>query len=68
MARVGWPLHCSSTIMPKITETGRDQIRLRILLFSGKGGVGKTSLAAATGLQLARLGLPDAGDERRPRP
>jgi arsenite-transporting ATPase len=25
-------------------------------LFSGKGGVGKTSLAAATGLQLARLG------------
>jgi arsenite-transporting ATPase len=29
---------------------------VRILLFSGKGGVGKTSLAAATGLQLARLG------------
>jgi arsenite-transporting ATPase len=29
---------------------------LRILLFSGKGGVGKTSLAAATGLQLSRLG------------
>ena len=29
---------------------------MRILLFSGKGGVGKTSLAAATGLQLARLG------------
>ena len=28
----------------------------RILLFSGKGGVGKTSLAAATGVQLARLG------------
>ena len=28
---------------------------MRILLFSGKGGVGKTSLAAATGLQLARL-------------
>jgi arsenite-transporting ATPase len=29
---------------------------MRILLFSGKGGVGKTSLAAATGIQLARLG------------
>lgn len=29
---------------------------MRILLFSGKGGVGKTSLAAASGLQLARLG------------
>jgi arsenite-transporting ATPase len=29
---------------------------VRILLFSGKGGVGKTSLAAATGVRLARLG------------
>ena len=29
---------------------------MRILLFSGKGGVGKTSLAAATGIQLARIG------------
>jgi arsenite-transporting ATPase len=29
---------------------------VRILLFSGKGGVGKTSLAAATGLRLAALG------------
>jgi arsenite-transporting ATPase len=29
---------------------------MRILLFSGKGGVGKTSLAAATGLQLAKFG------------
>jgi len=29
---------------------------MRILLFSGKGGVGKTSVAAATGLRLARLG------------
>jgi arsenite-transporting ATPase len=28
---------------------------MRILLFSGKGGVGKTSLAAATGLRLAEL-------------
>ena len=31
---------------------------MRILLFSGKGGVGKTSIAAATGLQLSRLGHP----------
>src|SRR5712692_6606315 len=29
---------------------------MRILLLSGKGGVGKTSLAAATGLELSRLG------------
>ncbi len=28
----------------------------RIVLFTGKGGVGKTSLAAATGIRLARLG------------
>jgi arsenite/tail-anchored protein-transporting ATPase len=28
---------------------------VRVLLFSGKGGVGKTSLAAATGVQLAEL-------------
>ena len=29
---------------------------MRILLFTGKGGVGKTSLAAATGVKLAQLG------------
>src|SRR4051812_47983568 len=29
---------------------------MRILLFSGKGGVGKTSLAAATGVRLSHLG------------
>ena len=29
---------------------------MRILMFTGKGGVGKTSLAAATGLKLAGLG------------
>lgn len=29
----------------------------RILLFSGKGGVGKTTVAAATGVTLARLGI-----------
>src|SRR5258708_6652097 len=31
---------------------------MRILLFSGKGGVGKTSLAAATGVRLAQSGKP----------
>src|SRR5438874_12881168 len=30
--------------------------QMRILLFSGKGGVGKTSLSAATGMRLAELG------------
>lgn len=29
---------------------------MRILLYSGKGGVGKTSVAAATGVRLARMG------------
>ncbi len=29
---------------------------MRILLYSGKGGVGKTSLAAATGVKLAQMG------------
>jgi arsenite-transporting ATPase len=29
---------------------------MRILMFTGKGGVGKTSLAAATGVKLAQLG------------
>ncbi|MBI4867732.1 MAG: ArsA family ATPase [Candidatus Wallbacteria bacterium] len=29
---------------------------MRIILFAGKGGVGKTSIASATGLRLARLG------------
>jgi arsenite/tail-anchored protein-transporting ATPase len=29
---------------------------MRILLFSGKGGVGKTSVAAATGVRLAEIG------------
>ena len=29
---------------------------MRIILFSGKGGVGKTSLAAATGVRLAEIG------------
>ncbi|MBV9678428.1 MAG: ArsA family ATPase [Acidobacteriaceae bacterium] len=29
---------------------------MRILLFSGKGGVGKTSVAAATGIHLAEMG------------
>jgi arsenite-transporting ATPase len=29
---------------------------MRVILFSGKGGVGKTSISAATGLELARRG------------
>ena len=29
---------------------------MRIILYSGKGGVGKTSICAATGLELARRG------------
>ena len=29
---------------------------MRVLLFSGKGGVGKTSVAAATGVRLAQMG------------
>ena len=39
-----------------LLRAGSVQWGMRILLFSGKGGVGKTSLAAATGLQLSRLG------------
>jgi arsenite/tail-anchored protein-transporting ATPase len=30
---------------------------MRILLFTGKGGVGKTTVAAATGLRTAEAGL-----------
>lgn len=30
---------------------------MRIILYTGKGGVGKTSIAAATGLELARRGM-----------
>jgi len=50
----------------RVFSEGFDQVNLgspfaynecmRILLFSGKGGVGKTSLAAATGMRLAELG------------
>lgn len=29
---------------------------MRILLFSGKGGVGKTTVSAATGYRLSKLG------------
>jgi arsenite-transporting ATPase len=36
--------------------TGTIDRTMRLLLFSGKGGVGKTSLAAATGIRLAELG------------
>src|SRR5689334_677974 len=44
------------TTEPAETPVPRPNLFMRILLFSGKGGVGKTSLAAATGLQLSRLG------------
>ncbi len=36
-------------------RTGRME-EMRVLLFSGKGGVGKTSVAAATGVRLAEMG------------
>jgi len=38
------------------TGNGGNLHLMRILLFSGKGGVGKTSLSAATGVRLAELG------------
>jgi arsenite-transporting ATPase len=41
--------------MARSGET-RYGLGVRILLFSGKGGVGKTSLSAATGVRLAELG------------
>ncbi len=40
---------------------------MRILLFSGKGGVGKTSLAAATGARLAELGYRTLDEWETPR-
>ncbi len=30
---------------------------MRIIFFAGKGGVGKTSVAAATGIRVAEMGL-----------
>lgn len=48
-------LICAEMVFPVNRTDGYNRI-MRILLFSGKGGVGKTSLAAATGLQLSRLG------------
>ena len=41
---------------------------MRILMFTGKGGVGKTSLAAATGVQTRRAQLSNVGHEHRPGP
>src|SRR5580765_8504101 len=38
------------------SRSGVSSLPMRILLFSGKGGVGKTSLSAATGTRLAELG------------
>jgi arsenite/tail-anchored protein-transporting ATPase len=35
---------------------GRSEVGLRIIFFAGKGGVGKTSVAAATGIRAAEMG------------
>jgi arsenite/tail-anchored protein-transporting ATPase len=35
---------------------GRSEVDLRIIFFAGKGGVGKTSVAAATGIRAAEMG------------
>jgi len=35
---------------------GVEEAAMRIILYAGKGGVGKTSISAATGLELARRG------------
>jgi arsenite/tail-anchored protein-transporting ATPase len=47
---------CYAGITQQLDPRLQYNIGMRILLFSGKGGVGKTSLAAATGLKLAQLG------------
>lgn len=40
---------------PLIIFGGTEQL-MRLILMTGKGGVGKTSVAAATGLRCAELG------------
>jgi arsenite/tail-anchored protein-transporting ATPase len=40
---------------PQVDNSFAYNLNMRILMFTGKGGVGKTSLAAATGLKLASL-------------
>ena len=37
-------------------NSGRTESFMRVILMTGKGGVGKTSVAAATGLRCAELG------------
>ena len=44
----------SSTFSPCSPSTKTNA--MRIILYTGKGGVGKTGIAAATGLELASLG------------
>jgi arsenite-transporting ATPase len=44
-------------VTPSAWPQGRLGDRTRVLLFTGKGGVGKTSVAAATALQCADAGL-----------
>jgi arsenite-transporting ATPase len=39
-----------------LANTSDGSLRLRIIFFAGKGGVGKTSVAAATGVRAAEMG------------
>jgi arsenite-transporting ATPase len=41
---------------PLEISRGREEQLLRIIFFAGKGGVGKTSVAAATGIRAAEMG------------
>ncbi len=39
---------------------------MRIILYTGKGGVGKTSISAATALQSAKTRIKNFSNEHRP--
>src|SRR5260370_10914218 len=52
-AAAGWRMIPASEV--GLCGSGFYNGDMRVLLFSGKGGVGKTSLAAATGVKLAEL-------------
>jgi arsenite-transporting ATPase len=53
------PTFCGKVrILGRAIERGfKEWTRLRIIFFAGKGGVGKTSVAAATGIRVAEMGL-----------
>ena len=51
----------------RCAATGTGRRAMRIILYSGKGGVGKTSLSAATAVRSAALGTPHAGRLHRRR-